>query len=75
MCLFCHNDVTCGALAAICFAFFFNFCKKEVFDDWSEKRQSFLYLNVLQGIKIILYNVNTIKKSNDGDYNANAISQ
>ena len=48
---------------------------KKKFDDWSEKRQSFLYLNVLQGIKIILYNVNTIKKSNDGDYNANAISQ
>ena len=33
------------------------------------------HLNVLQGIKIILYDVNTIEKSNDGNYYANAVSQ
>ena len=30
---------------------------------------------MLQGIEIILHNVNTIEKSNDGHYYANAIAQ
>ena len=33
------------------------------------------YLNMLEGIKVILYDVDTIEKSNDGHYYANAISQ